>query len=137
MSVTTTPMVELRIPNRPEFVGVARLAVSAIASRMDFGYDALDDIKVAVGEACTNAILHAASVGEIVICCQLEPQRLVVEVRDQGLGFDPALLDGDTSALLPERGLGLLLIRSLMDQVELRTGPGSGTSVRMVKNLPK
>lgn len=50
--------VELRLPNRPEFVAVARLTVSAIAARLEFDINDIEDIKVAVAEACTNAIEH-------------------------------------------------------------------------------
>ena len=56
MTACTGCHVELRLPNRPEFVAVARLAVSAVATRMDFDVEAIEDVKVAVGEALNNAI---------------------------------------------------------------------------------
>jgi len=132
--------VELHIPARAEFVGVARLAVSAVASRMDFDYEAVDDIKLAVGEACTNAIQHASPGGaeEIRISCQMEADRLVIEVRDRGAGFDPAgcLKEIDPESL-PAHGYGLLLIQALMDEVECKSSPGDGTLVHMVKRLAR
>ena len=136
---TNPARVELRIPSRPEFVGVARLAGSAVASRMDFDYESLDDIKLAVGEACTNAIQHASpgQVEEITICCQMEEGRLVIEVLDRGLGFDPAGCPKEPDTELHSHGYGLLLIQALMDEVECKSSPGGGTLVRMVKRLSR
>jgi serine/threonine-protein kinase RsbW len=121
--------VDLRIPSKPEFVAVARLTVSAIASRMAFGFDAIDDIKVAVGEACTNAIVHACCGGEeeILIRCSLHPEQLVIEVHDKGPGLPPE------EQWTEDVHLGLVLIRALMDEVKLESTPQSGTCVRMVK----
>lgn len=126
--------VDLRIPSKPEFVAVARLTVSAIASRMAFGFDAIDDIKVAVGEACTNAIEHAcggAGEEEILIRCSLHPEQLVIEVHDKGPGLQSE--EPKTEDVMAGGGLGLVLIRALMDEVELGSTPGTGTRVRMVK----
>jgi serine/threonine-protein kinase RsbW len=133
----TPTEVTLRIPNSPEFVAVARMTVAAIACRMDFPYDAVDDIKVAVGEACTNAIEHAALEGhpgeEIEIRCVLETESLIIEVIDKGQGFDP---DQRSEPDLTEGGgLGLILINALMDEVQLTSLSGRGTQVRMVKHV--
>ncbi|UCH34991.1 MAG: ATP-binding protein [Armatimonadota bacterium] len=141
MSTTTASRIELKIPSRPEFISVARLAVSAVANRMGFDYDSIEDLKVATGEALTNAIQHAETCGggghEIVVCCVIESQSLVIEVQDTGRGFDPEVrrqaLEQDE---LQEGGLGLLLIESLMDEVVFKTKPGKGTLVRMTKRLP-
>jgi serine/threonine-protein kinase RsbW len=130
--------VTLRIPGQAEYVAVARLTVAGIASRMGFPYDAVDDIKVAVGEACTNAIEHAAPdapEAAIEICCQVESEFLVIEILDQGKGFDPAMESQPDP--LAGGGLGLVLIRALMDEVQLNSRTGKGTQVRMVKRLSK
>lgn len=139
METQTCSVVELRIPARPEFVSVARLGVSAIANMMNFGYDVIDDIKLAVGEACTNAILHALAPGEhevpeITIRCRLEIDSLTIEVHDSGVRCDfeelPRELDVES---LPEAGYGLLLINAIMDEMQCVTSPETGTMVRMVK----
>jgi len=130
--------VTLRIPSLAEFVAVARLTVAGIASRMGFSYDAVDDIKVAVGEACTNAIEHAAPETphqEIDICCHMQSEALIIDITDRGKGFDPALETQPDP--LAGGGLGLVLIRALMDEVELTNLAGKGTQVRMVKRLSK
>ena len=142
MNTATAEKVELRIPARPEFLEVARLTVAAIGHKMGFDVDAIEDIKVCVGEACNNAIQHASECdagGEIQIVCSLELNQLVLEVQDAGPGFDPDLcieqVDLDTVAAeeLPDSGYGLLLIKALMDEFHCLSQPGAGTLVRMVK----
>jgi serine/threonine-protein kinase RsbW len=138
MTTLASRRVELRIPGRAEFVAVARIAAAAIASRLDFCYDAIDDIKLAVGEACANAIEHACPEGEgaeIHLSFSLEKQCLVIEVRDSGPGFDPKALEPAGEQAPSERGLGLLLISSIMDKVEWVTPPEGGTTVIMTKHL--
>lgn len=133
---------ELCLPNRPEFVAVARLAVAAVASRMSFDIEAIEDIKVAVGEACTNAIEHGcpltAGAEMITLRCDLGDDALTITVQDPGDGFDPATATRQPrggTVTLTERGLGMLLIESLMDDVVFDSTAGSGTQVRMVKRL--
>jgi serine/threonine-protein kinase RsbW len=133
--------VELKIPSRAEFISVARLAVAAVAHRMGFDYDDIEDLKVATGEALTNAIQHAQTSGQavddIVIVCLIEAPMLVIEVSDKGSGFDPEATRRELErGELQEGGLGLLLIESLMDEVRYQTKPGEGTLVRMAKRLP-
>jgi len=133
--------VELHLPNRPEFVAVARLMVSAVACRMAYDIDAIEDIKVAVGEACTNAIEHGCPQGPgaqmIMVCCDLKDEGLEITVKDPGDGFDPTATRQrrQGTAVLTERGLGMLLIESLMDDVKFDSMPGNGTQVRMFKRL--
>lgn len=135
--------VHLTIPNQPEFVSVARLTVAGVASRMAFGLDAVEDIKIAVGEACTNCIEHASleerGNTEIRIRCLMRPGALVIEVADEGQGFDPESVCVSADDLDPFAGcgLGLLVIRALMDEVELVSEPGGGTLVRFTKRLTK
>lgn len=141
-TATSTPRVELKIPSRPEFISVVRLAVAAVANRMGFNYDDIEDLKVATGEALTNAIQHAEgrvqAADEIVVICIMEPRALVVEVCDKGEGFDPEARRRELErGELQEGGLGLLLIESLMDEVRFQTKPGEGTLVQMIKRLPE
>jgi serine/threonine-protein kinase RsbW len=144
MATCTGCHVELRLPNRPEFVAVARLTVAAVACRMGFDVSEIEDIKVAVGEACTNAIEHgvpAEHTAEMVtISCAIEEKALRITVHDPGIGFDPSAAPGAPShgastATLTEGGLGLLLIQALMDDVDVSCVPEDGTRVRMVKHL--
>ena len=142
MATCTGCHVELHLPNRPEFVAVARLMVSAIACRLAFDIDAIEDMKVAVAEACTNAIEHGcpetAGTQMVTVRCDVEEAGLVITVQDPGDGFDPTTATRQRrpgTAVLTERGLGMLLIESLMDEVDFTSIPGNGTQVRMVKRL--
>jgi serine/threonine-protein kinase RsbW len=128
-------LVELRIPSRAEWVGVARLAIAGIASRLQFSIEDIEDLKLAVAEACTNCIQHASQSDSIAISCRIRPDKLIMTVEDSG---------GDASAesLAPKRlgepqvgGLGVFLIRSLMDDVEYELHPQSGTRLTMTKFL--
>ena len=132
--------IELEIPARAEFVALARLVVSSLASaRREIADDRIDDLKLAVSEACTNAIeAHGASeVDERVLLRWWEgDDRLEVSVEDQGLGFDPAGLPDnppftDPDRLNFERGLGIPLIRTLVDEVDFSPST-AGTRVSLV-----
>ncbi|NDC82116.1 anti-sigma B factor RsbW [bacterium] len=137
----TSQTVCIQIPAISDFVGVVRLAVSGVASRMQFSLDDIEDIKVAVSEACTNAVQHAyGSVnGFIDVEMTLHSDKLEIVVRDSGKGFDPDNAvsdkkDGANNELFG-LGLGLTFIKTLMDFSEIKS-TSSGTVVRMVKNAP-
>ena len=139
MNVMTGPKVELRIPGKPQYVGIARMAVGAVASRMDFGVDVVEDIKLAVAEACNNAIEHAACpkghAADITITLFLEEDRLAIVVCDKG-ATPVALPAARQPDDLAESGYGLLLIQALMDEFSWDAGP-AGTTVRMAKRLAR
>lgn len=142
------PRIELSIPAQSEWVRVARLTVAGVAARQGFSIQAVEDLKVAVSEAINNAIQHGPSNAEDdapLVCIALEPrpQGLWIVVTDGGrleheLSLDkPALPTPQSEADLPEGGMGLLLIRSLMDRVELESGNDADTSLKMWKALPR
>jgi serine/threonine-protein kinase RsbW len=126
---------ELRIPRRRDCVRVARMAALAIASEIGFNYDDMKDVELAVAEACANAVEHAGGgeCGPVLIRFVLGPRNLTVEVIDRGPGFDPEQLEAEGSEDTPG-GLGILIIRSVMDEVEIRCDAQAGTCVRMVKH---
>ena len=133
-------IIELEIPARAEFVALARLVVSAMAaSDSNLGDERVDDLKLAVSEACTNAIeAHdaAGSAERVVVRCKAGSGALEVCVEDRGQGFDPAQLPDhppvtDPDRLKFERGLGIPLIKALVDEVEF-SPTDRGTSVRLV-----
>lgn len=134
------PVIELEIPARAEYVGLARLVVSSLASaRRALADDRVDDLKLAVSEACTNAIeAHADAVVDerVTLRWSEGDDRLQVQVEDRGQGFDPENLPEhppvtDPERLDFERGLGIPLIRTLVDEVEFDPS-AAGTSVRLV-----
>jgi serine/threonine-protein kinase RsbW len=140
--------IELKIPASAQWVRVARLTVAGVASRLHFGIDAVEDIKLAVAEAINNAIQHAPVThgNEAIVTITLESDEngLWISVADEGRvhgGLDVSLDPEDSSPHdptddLPEGGLGLLLIRSLMDEVSHESGAHADTVLKMFKRLP-
>jgi len=131
--------VELTIPAQPAYVSVARLAILGIASRMPFTYDEVEDIRLAVGEACTHAIARVQAADgahpNVRIVCTVEPRRLQIEVIDDAPATEAPEAAPEASPF-DEAQLGGVLIRILMDEVEQRTDPETGAHVlRMVKHL--
>lgn len=128
-------LVELRIPSRAEWVGVARLAIAGIASRLQFSIEDIEDLKLAVAEACTNCIQHAQESDSIAISCRIQADKLVVTVEDSGQVANHTSLVPKQLGEPKVGGLGVFLIRSLMDDVEYELNPGSGTRLTMTKFL--
>ncbi len=137
-------IVELEIPARADFISLARLVISSAAAIEPTFSDArIDDLRLAVSEACTNAIESHASAGHaerIVLRCDLAEDRIEVEVTDHGGGFDPEDADSAPDAEHPERllyesGLGIPLMKVLVDETEFEL-TSSGTKVRLVVVRP-
>ncbi|SFJ73466.1 anti-sigma B factor RsbW [Thermoflavimicrobium dichotomicum] len=137
--------VNLTIPAKPDYVGIARLTVSGIANRMGFSYDDIEDLKLAVSEACTNAVDHAYSGGDgdIEVCCSIFGNRLEIEVIDRGHSFNIREVEERTGPIsfepsmnaLRERGLGIYLMKTLMDDVDIKGD--NGVIVKLTKYLRK
>lgn len=139
--------VEMKVPAKAEYVGVIRLSVSGIASRIGFSYEAIEDMKVAISEAMTNVVSHAyekGEDGEITLGFGIYDDCLEVMVSDQGESFkfeDIKNRIGPLSEVeevqpvseLREGGFGLLLINALMDKVEINNR--HGVIVLMTKYL--
>lgn len=131
-------VVELKIPARPEYVGVARLAILGVASRMRFSYDEVEDVRLAVGEACTTAVEWAAKNGRqesaLLVRSSIGESTLTVEIIDEA---------GERQDLPPQTGrdidpesLGALLVTLLVDEVNVAPIDG-GTCVTMIKHAGK
>lgn len=130
----------LAIPALPAFVGVARTAVVAAASSVqDIDDERLEDLRIAVSEACTNAVeAHQDSDTEdrVMLRCLLDDDRLEVQIEDSGPGFDTAAIPErrvvrKMEDLDSERGWGIQLIRALVDEAVFRTSDG-GMQVHLV-----
>lgn len=134
--------VELCIPSRPEYVGVARLAILGVASRMRFSYDEVEDIRLAVGEACTRSIDRlngSAAEGQMInLRCLIDANRLTIEVANPLVPAAPKPPPGESPESLPEQDLSGVLIRILMDEVDAEEHAEEGTQVlRMVKYVAR
>jgi serine/threonine-protein kinase RsbW len=132
-------IVRLSIPARAEYIALGRLALTGLARLRPISDELLADLKLALTEATSNSVRHAygEAGGRIEIAYQLYGDRLVIEVNDEGEGFDPAE-DGDVGDLenLTEGGLGIAIIRAIADDLYLSRGPkGRGSKLRFVKVL--
>ena len=136
--------VEMKIPAKAEYVGVIRLTISGIASRMGYTYEEIEDIKIAVSEACTNAVQHAypdGEGGEVIVGFGIYEDKLETMVADSGKSFNflqtkselGPYTESSTVDQLSEGGLGLFLIETLMDEVRVMNR--NGVTVFMVKYL--
>lgn len=127
-------IVELRIPCKPEYVGVARLAILGVASRMRFSYDQVEDVRLAVGEACTTSVEWAAKNkrenSDIIVRSSIEDSKLTVDIIDSA-GERVEVASDQNKDFEPE-SLGALLITLLVDEVIVNP-IDLGTHVKMVK----
>jgi anti-sigma regulatory factor (Ser/Thr protein kinase) len=130
--LTDSPDLELTLPARAENVAIVRHALGGLAEALDVDDQALSDIRLAVTEACTNVVVHAYPDGEgpLHVSALLDgDDRLTVVVRDKGRGIVPR-------ADSPGLGLGLPLIATLTEALELGKDADEHTEVRMIFRLP-
>ena len=129
--------VRLTIPAKAEYITLGRLALTALARVRPLSEETLSDLKLALTEACTNSVRHAyeGRGGTVEIVYQLEPDRLVVEVTDDGSGFQPSEVEGGENGDLNEGGLGIAIIRAVADEVEIGERESGGSRLRFVKFL--
>ncbi|HET7560095.1 MAG TPA: anti-sigma F factor [Limnochordia bacterium] len=130
--------ITLIVPSRSVNIGLARQTIACLAAQADFTVDEIDDIKMAVSEAVTNAIVHAygEAEGPITIDATLDRHGLRIDVKDQGRGIPDvpwALEATNTTQPGEHMGLGFAFIKSLMDEVRIDSQPGTGTCVQMIK----
>jgi serine/threonine-protein kinase RsbW len=134
---TARPL-ELRISARPENLTLARLALAGVGGIARAPEEVIADLKLAVTEACTNAIQHAYAGGEgddeIVVRYLADGGALSIEIDDSGSGFSdgstpPDAVDGESG-----QGLGLMIIREVTDDVRIESGP-HGSRVRFVRRF--
>ena len=133
-SVDGVPEVSWRLPAVPGNVALVRQALAGLADEVGIDATRLADMKVALTEACTNAVLHAYDEqgGELGVTMAIEHGRLVLTVRDRGRGLRPL----PSASEGPPLGFGLALIASLADEFGLAAGE-HGTVVRIAFALPE
>jgi serine/threonine-protein kinase RsbW len=128
--------VRLTIPAKPEYITLGRLALTALAGVRPVSDETLYDLKLALTEACTNSVRHAyenGREGSVEIVYELQPDRLVIEVGDEGAGFELGEDGNGHEGELEEGGLGIEIIRALADEVEIGRREEGGSRLRFVK----
>ncbi|MEW4372487.1 anti-sigma B factor RsbW [Paenibacillus kandeliae] len=141
-----TQKVILNLPATAEFVDVVRLNLYGIASKMGFSYEDIEDMKVAVSEACNNSVLYAYGQdgGHIDVIFEIGEETLSIIVEDEGESFETVTDTADQSTLHDKElsdvqigGLGFYLMQALMDDVSIENVSGQGTRVTMSKSLAR
>lgn len=130
----TYETIKMEISANPEYVSIIRLTTSGIANKVGFCIDDIEDLKVAISEACTNAIKHSLDERFIIIYSIIE-NGLTIEVIDNGKGYDRNSVSEPDINNLKEGGMGLFIIEALMDEVTVESQQGKGTSIKMTKYL--
>lgn len=136
--------IEMKFPSSPEYVGLIRLTLSGVLSRAGATYDDIEDSKIAVSEAVTNAVKHAYSAdetGDISVGFAVFNDKVEIIVADNGQSFDYEQIkaelgpynEDDNINYLREGGLGLFLIETLMDKVTFKKEPG--VTISMTKYI--
>lgn len=134
----TDTAVKLTFPARSDYLLLARLALSGIARAFPLEPEVLADLKLAVTEACGNAVRHAYGDddGFVTIGFTIDGNRLDMVVEDEGTGLQIPDLDEWPMPEHPEGGMGMAIIRAVVDELQVEDGPGGrGTVVRMTKYL--
>ena len=136
-----TGEMEVKFDAKSENEGFARVAVAAFITQMNPTLEEIDDVKTAVSEAVTNAIIHGYEnkEGKITILCRIAEDELYIEVEDQGIGM------GDveeamqpmftTKPELDRSGMGFVFMEAFMDLVQVESVKGNGTKVKMKKRI--
>lgn len=140
MSYSNTMM--LQFASRSENESFARITVAAFVSQLDPTLDELTDLKTVVSEAVTNAIIHGYDNrpdGVITIMAEIENDMIRITVKDDGQGIEDveqARQPLYTSKPELERsGMGFTIMENFMDEIEIVSKPGHGTTVRMAKRI--
>ena len=141
--MNSSKQIALSLPADADYIDIARLALYGISNKMGFSYEDIEDMKVAIAEACNNVVLHAYQGGEkgtIDISFEMSEAKLMITVSDDGASFDYGPIASD---LTPHHeksldditvgGLGIFLMQALMDQVDVKSG--NGTTLVLTKYL--
>ena len=133
----------LEFPSRSVNESFARTAAACFAAQLDPTLEEINDIKTAVSEAVTNAIVHAYPdrIGSITLRLRLlEEQTVEILIRDKGVGIpdvDKARTPMFTTGSDERAGMGFTIMESFMDTLKVRSAPGKGTSVTMRRRIAR
>ena len=134
---------ELVFDSRSVNEGFARVAVAAFLTQLNPTLEEVSDVKTAVSEAVTNAIIHGyeKEVEKIWIRCRLDGQTLYIEVEDHGNGIDDVKKAMEplftTKPELERSGMGFSFMEAFMDEIQVESELGKGTIVKMQKTIGK
>ena len=135
--------VTLDFPSRSANEGFARTAAACFAAQLDPTLEEINDIKTAVSEAVTNAIVHAYpdTLGRVSVKLRIREDRILeIVVRDWGVGIadvDQARTPLFTTGSEDRSGMGFTIMESFMDTLKVRSSPGKGTTITMARRISR
>ena len=135
--------VTLEFPSRSANEGFARTAAACFAAQLDPTLEEVNDIKTAVSEAVTNAIVHAYpdTLGKVSVRLRIREDRVLeIVVKDWGVGIadvDQARTPLFTTGSEERSGMGFTIMESFMDTLKVRSAPGRGTTVTMARRIAR
>ncbi len=140
MAAQATPQVHLAVGSRYENIDLVQVVVEESLKRLELDEDTAHWIGMAVREAVANAIKHGNRqdpTKQVEIDFGVEAGEVVIRVKDQGRGFDPARLKDPrlSENLLRPDGRGIFFMRNFVDQIDYRFGPEGGTLVTLRKRI--
>ncbi|MBC8081203.1 MAG: anti-sigma B factor RsbW [Gorillibacterium sp.] len=141
--MSISKQISLSLPAEANYIDIARLTLYGISNKMGFSYEDIEDMKVAIAEACNNVVLHAyqgVDKGTIDINFEMSETKLIITVSDNGASFDyepiaEHLTPHHNKSLdeITAGGLGIYLMQALMDQVDVKSD--KGTTLILTKYL--
>lgn len=131
-------LTSIKIPAKPEYIGLARLLTAAYAGLLGFDNEAMEDIKIAVSEACTNAMLQLhkeshADKSVVEVDSYSELNKLFIDIKYMTKEASPV---EKLRAQLSERDLGMSILTSIMDKVEIMKTKDWQMVLRLIKKIP-
>lgn len=131
--------IEIKVPCKPEYVRTVRRTIAEFAESIDMPRSKVEEVEIAASEAVANVVRHAyANIDHktppVRVKCSHKGGRLIIEIVDRGRGFaappDDVIPEVD---MTKDGGLGIILIKCLMDRVNYVSNPSGGTRIRMTK----
>lgn len=127
--------VALCLPQEGESVRLIRGVVRDALLTLGVTPDCVEDIRLALSEACTNVIDHAVAGDEYEVRLKVDDDRCHVSVKNSGDGLEASALDGALPDPMSARGRGVAIMRAMVDNIDFISEPEAGTIVHLVKTL--
>ncbi|MDR2771492.1 MAG: ATP-binding protein [Clostridiales Family XIII bacterium] len=128
-------ILKFMIPGKPEYVRTVRLAISSLAGGAGFDIEAVEDIMMAVSEACSNLVCHGVCTRDASyeVSCEMFGDRIVIRVENSPDGCEESARAEQRPVSFHEGGIGLNIIKALMDEVDVLSDAGRGMRIQMIK----
>lgn len=123
------------LPREAETVSLVRMVVTTTLDLFGVETECIEDIRLAVSEACTNVVSHAAGEDEYEVQVRVDDEKCAIDVRDSGTGFDSAMLTGLLPDPMSASGRGAAIMHTVMDTVNFTSSASEGTIVHLVRRL--